>query len=133
MAQAARAYSQAEPYIREVPRAPLRVLPGKAPQVEVQKALDPFKHTLFKIAIFSALFIGLVLCVRVAVVTQIVDNLIVSEQISQNIEDARAAGLQLEVQHSIAANPTHIQELAAEELGMAPAAQVGYLDVTSTE
>ena len=132
MAQAARAYQQQpQRRIHEVQRPPLRVVPGRPQHDPALKPLGSLAWSCFKIAIVVMLFLGLVLAVRVAITTQIVSTMMASEQSTEQIAEARAVGLELEVQHAIAPNPTHIQEIAGTDLGMAPATTGTYLDISN--
>ena len=88
---------------------------------------------LFKMVIAMVVFVSLVAGLRVWVTTATVQELIESQSITQSITEARAAGMELEVKHSVLANPNRIQEIASEQLGMSPASQVAYLDATVKE
>jgi hypothetical protein len=59
---------------------------------------------------------------RVSIANATVQMMQTAEQTSAAIEQARAVGLELEVQHSLANNPTRIQDNAAS-LGILPAGQ----------
>ncbi|MDR3307807.1 MAG: hypothetical protein LBS58_02755 [Coriobacteriales bacterium] len=127
MAQAARAYTQPQRRVREPERPPLRVLPGNGTKARPQQQTMPYARALLGIFLVSVLFVCVVCGVRIAVATATVQTLMSSDAITQSLGEARAAGLELEVRYSVAANPNHIQEAAAQQLGMAPAEQVSYL------
>ncbi|MDR0888606.1 MAG: hypothetical protein LBM21_01770 [Coriobacteriales bacterium] len=63
-------------------------------------------------------FVVAVCVARVALTTATVQALSDSQQLTQDVSDARTAGYQLEVQHAVAASSTHIQDVAANSLGM---------------
>ncbi|NLG10232.1 MAG: hypothetical protein GX562_01670 [Coriobacteriaceae bacterium] len=136
MAQAARAYQ--DQYQTRWQQAPVRsphftVVSGKARDTANQQALSPQAMLLFKMVIAMVVFVSLVAGLRVWVTTATVQELIESQSITQSITEARAAGMELEVKHSVLANPNRIQEIASEQLGMSPASQVAYLDATVKE
>jgi hypothetical protein len=60
-----------------------------------------------------------------------VQILLESDAVSESIANARSTGLELEVKHSVAANPARIQDAAAA-LGMVPTEQIPTLDATSS-
>ncbi len=136
MAQAARAYrGQYQTQWQEAPdRSPrFTVVPGKARDAASQQALSPQALFLFKMVIAMVVFVSLVAGLRVWITTATIQQLIDSQNITQSITEARAAGMELEVRYSVLANPNRIQEVASEQLGMSPASQVAYLDATVEE
>ena len=136
MAQPARAYQ--EDYQSRWQEAPVRsprftVLPGKGQDIARQQGLSPQALFLFKMVLAAAVFITVIAGLRVWVTTITIQELIQSQEIAQSITEARAAGMELEVKHSVLANPNRVQEIASEQLGMSPASQVAYLDAPVVE
>ena len=105
----------------------------KARDAASQQALSPQALFLFKMVIAMVVFVSLVAGLRVWITTATIQQLIDSQNITQSITEARAAGMELEVRYSVLANPNRIQEVASEQLGMSPASQVAYLDATVEE
>ncbi|MDR2196651.1 MAG: hypothetical protein LBO07_01645 [Coriobacteriales bacterium] len=132
MAQAAYAYQSSARRThrqeRETFAQPdLRVLPGKGSDRARQAALSPQLQALFGVLLFAVLFLSAICGVRVAFANATLQMLIETQSINQATIEARAYGTELEVAYSLATNPEHIQELAAEQLGMTPDEQVEYL------
>ena len=130
MAQSAYAYDVSpQRRLREVERPPLRALPGKGLETQTRRGLAP----LTRAALFTcsacfvfALAVGLF---SISMTNATVQTLMDSESISASITEARSVGLDLEVQYSIATNPTRIQEAAAE-LGMVPSPGIAIVGAT---
>jgi cell division protein FtsL len=136
MAQAARAYQeQIQPQWRQAPApAPrFRVLPGNGQDAAQRQSLSPQVLFLFKLVLATMIFVACLGGLRVWITTATVQELIESQSIIQAISEARATGMELEVKHSVLANPNRIQEIASEQLGMSPAAQVAYLDAATAK
>lgn len=136
MAQSARAYQ--EQYQSQWQEAPARsprftVLPGKGQDAAHQQGLSPQVLFLFKMVLTMVVFLSAIAGLRVWITTVTVQELIQSQAITQSITEARATGMELEVKHSVLANPNRIQEIASEQLGMSPASQVAYLDAPVEE
>jgi hypothetical protein len=136
MAQAAYAYQQPARRNREqeVPARPdLKVLPGRGTDRAAQAALSPQLRAFCGVLIFAVLFISVICGVRGARSAVTLQVVIETQAINESIAQARAEGIELEVQYSIATNPDLIQQLAAEQLGMGPDDQVEYLRPLSGE
>jgi cell division protein FtsL len=133
MASTARAYQAPlrVPRVRPDARPDIRVFPGKGTDRDAHAALDPAIITCFKIALVAVLVIAAVGVCRVWLSASTVSHLIVSEQLSSQITSARAAGSDLEIQQSILANPSRIQSIATETLGMTSASGSTYIDLAS--
>jgi nucleoside recognition membrane protein YjiH len=118
---------------RQVPRRPLRVLPGTGVQAASQQGIAPLWRALFITVVAVALMIGAVLVVRVSLVNATMELLADTAQTVRMTEAARAEGTQLEVRYAIVSNPASIQDAAASELGMSPDPRVDYLKIPSGE
>lgn len=132
MGSAARAYMP-ERRQREVPAPSFEVLPGRGEDAARRSGLSPQAVFAFKIVIAVAVFLGIVCGVRVWLTAATVGVLMDTQTLTASVSEARALGSELEVQQSILANPTRIQSVASEDLGMGPASQVAYLDVSSAK
>ena len=71
-----------------------------------------------KIAAIVFVVVAAIACVRVGLASASISTCIESESISANIESARSAGSDLEVQRSFLSNTSHVR-VAATQLGMA--------------
>ncbi|HBT94705.1 MAG TPA: hypothetical protein DEB24_00645 [Coriobacteriia bacterium] len=141
MAQTALAYRQParREYYRQQPerrtgqqtRRELQVLTGKGIDAQNRKALAPALRSLFKVAIVSAVVLGLVFITRVAMTEATMSMLVKSEQLSQSIAAERLAGTQLEVEYSKTSSPATVQTAAVNDLGMAADDQVEYLRIST--
>ena len=132
MAEAAYVYETSpRKRLREIEQPPLRALPGR--RTSTQPAAKPAHRTLLKTAALTSVFC-MIFCVVaglacVSISNATVQSLIASEEITASIQEARAAGIALEVQHALATNPIRIQEAAAE-LGMMPASKTKVIEAT---
>ncbi|MDR1713193.1 MAG: hypothetical protein LBR39_03450 [Coriobacteriales bacterium] len=129
MAQAAYAYQQPARRLREVERPAqprLRVVPKTGQRAAEQARPQKVAKLLLAVTISVVLFITVVAGVRVALSAATLQTMVASEEVSANIDKARAQGLELEVRYSIATNPDRIQQLAAQQ-GMVADDQVDYL------
>jgi len=130
VAQAAYAYQQPARRLQEVKpsyRPQIREVPGR--KTAGQTAARPRNMLLPALAVIISLLLmtATVAGLRVAIHAATLQTVVDSESISSEIADARAEGLRLEVEYSIATNPDRIQQMAAEQLGMGPDSQVDYL------
>ena len=135
MAQAALSYQQPQrrTYELDYPmRTPLRVLPGTAPRTGLLARLAPHWRAIFAVSIVVILMFGALSIVRVGLADATMLLFSQSAQISQSIEAERAAGARLEMQYSLATNPSVIQEAAAQ-LGMVADPQIDYLHILVKE
>ncbi|MDR1088714.1 MAG: hypothetical protein LBL23_05545 [Coriobacteriales bacterium] len=128
MAQSNLAYRQeaeAERYdalpIRS-PRPALRTIEGTRSRAEAEPRTAPWVRTLVVSCAVVLLVVATVSVARISIANATVQMMQTAEQTSAAIEQARAVGLELEVQHSLANNPTRIQDNAAV-LHILPAGQ----------
>lgn len=102
---------------QESPRKRYRVIPGGNNDPRARALPTGIVHG-FK-AIIAVIAVLAVVCgVRVWFSVSTVQALASTNAIQEQIEEARAAGNDLEIQHSVLANPTRIQK-QAKNLGMA--------------
>lgn len=126
-------YSSAAPQRREQPaRAPrpnIHVVPGKGRDTKLKQGLSAIAVSSFKLVVALAVVFAAVLCVRVGLSVATVQSMANASELSTQIEDARDASTDLEIQHSVLTNPTNIQKKASD-LGMAAPKETTYLTVT---
>jgi cell division protein FtsL len=128
------AYQQPVRREREQPtRQPLRVLPGKRVQTETRQGLAPLWRAVFIVGIVAVLMMGVVWVARVSLVNTTMELLADSAQVTRSTEAARSEGSHLEVRYAFATNPASIQEVAANQLGMAPDSRVDYLRIPTRD
>lgn len=128
MASAARAYAQQQPL--ESPRPDLRVLPGKGRDYASNLGVSPFVMTCFKIAVVAILVLAAIGVARVWFTAATVSTLMDSENLTSQIDTARATGANLEVQQTVLANPTRIKAYATDNLGMVTTTAIEYMDMS---
>ncbi len=99
---------------------------GKAaisPEAQRLAAISPFAITAFKVALTLILTIALFASVRMVFWFQALDATSAIATLEVSIQEAQAAGSDLEVEHSVLSNPTTIQA-QAKALGMSSASSV---------
>lgn len=96
----------------------IRVVPGSAPRAR-ESALPDQALLIAKAMIAALLVFAVAGFARVALSAATVQTAIASEDISVNIDTARATGNELEVRQSYLSNPTSIKQEASSRLGMA--------------
>ncbi|MCL1890855.1 MAG: hypothetical protein FWG00_02345 [Coriobacteriia bacterium] len=121
---------QRRPREVEVPRPPLRALPGRRAAAQQKSLVGQLARVVLSTGAFCFLFAMAVGVTSITVSNATVQMLLESESITETIGEARSVGLELEVQHSIATNPARVQE-AAGALGMVPVGQIDKLDATT--
>jgi len=105
-----------------LPRPELRTIEGTKGSAQAQPRPVAW---VTQLAVMSAVVIVVLASVsvaRVSISNATVQMMQTAEQTRLAIDQTRAAGLDLEVQHSLANNPTRIQDSAAS-LGILPAGQ----------
>lgn len=110
----------AQPIAR--PRPKLRTIEGQGRATAAQTQQAPWLRTLAIMSTLVLIVLASTSVMRVSVANATVQMMQASEETTAAIEQARAAGLELEVLHSIANNPTRIQDAAAN-MGILPASQ----------
>jgi hypothetical protein len=105
-----------------LPRPRLRAIEGQGRASATQPQAAPWLSTLVVMSAIVVIVLATVAVGRVSIANATVQMMQASEQTRSAIDRARAVGLELEVQHSLANNPTRIQDNAAA-LGVLPAAQ----------
>lgn len=105
-----------------LPRPKLRTIEGQARGTQTRTQQAPWVRTLVVMSAVFLVVLSTVSVARVSVANATVQMMQTSEKTTAAINQARAVGLDLEVQHSLANNPTRIQDNAAM-LGILPAQQ----------
>ena len=111
----ARQLSQEAP--QQQPRERYTVLPGQNKSAERAVALSPVAIRGFKFALAALAALALICSVRVFLSVSTVQALEASASLQTQIEEARAAGNDLEIRHAVLSNPSSIQKKATR-LGM---------------
>ncbi len=102
---------------QQTKRKSYRVIPGQGTDAKRAHGLSLGVVRSFKSIIVFAVCLLAVCGVRVWMSVSTVQALQASSNIQTQIEDARAAGNELEIEHSVLANPTRIQK-QAKSMGM---------------
>lgn len=105
-----------------LPRPQLRTVEGKATETQTRTQQVPWTHTVAIMCAVLAIVLASVSVGRVSIANATVRMMQGSQQVSAVIDQARTAGLELEVQYSLANNPTRIQDAAAA-MGILPSSQ----------
>lgn len=131
------AYSYPQPR-RQPERAPrpgVRAIPGGGRKAQEQ-GVSPQVIFLAKIAVVALVAFALVCCVRVALSAATVSTAMQSQELNQQISEAREQGNALEVTQSALSNPAYVKAAAAE-MGMTAPQTTEYLalgvDVVATD
>lgn len=111
----ARQLSQEAP--QQQPRERYTVIPGQNKSAERAVALSPVAIRGFKFALAALVALALICSVRVFLSVSTVQALEASASLQTQIEEARAAGNDLEIRHAVLSNPSSIQKKATR-LGM---------------
>lgn len=114
-------YGSAAPAYAPVPELEFDVIPGHRSSSDIV-TLPAWVMSVARVAVAVACVVALLACVRVALSATSVNTSIATSQLSSQIEAARSAGNDLEVQQSRLANSSHIK-LEAMSLGMAAPAE----------
>ncbi len=102
---------------QEAPARRLRVIKGAGHSAQHAPKLSLAAVHGFKAAIVVIAVLAVVCLVRVFASVSTVQALEASASLQTQIEEARATGNELEIQHSVLSNPTSIQKKAAK-MGM---------------
>lgn len=111
----ARQLSQEAP--QQQPRERYTVIPGQNKSAERAVALSPVAIRGFKFALAALAALALICSVRIFLSVSTVQALEASASLQTQIEEARAAGNDLEIRHAVLSNPSSIQKKATR-LGM---------------
>ena len=104
------------------PRSRLRTIEGNGRKTAAQAQVAPWTNTLIAMSIVVAVVLATVSIARVTIANATVQMMQTAVQTQAAIDFANAAGIDLEVKHSLANNPTKIQDLAAS-MGILPSSQ----------
>ena len=102
---------------QQQPRERYTVIPGEGNSAQRAASLAPAAVRGFKIAIAAVAVLAVICSVRIFLSVSTVQALESSAVLQSQIEDARAAGNDLEIRHAVLSNPTDIQKKATR-LGM---------------
>lgn len=107
-------YGTAAPQLRPERRPDISVIPGRG----AQPALDPRVRVLLRVVVAIALILAVAGVVRVGFTNAAVAANIANEELSMDVNAARAEAGELEVQASNLSNPAYVREYASTKLGM---------------
>ena len=111
-------YGTSAPAPRHQQRPRISVIPGRGPE----PSLDPRVHVLVRVVVTIALILAVAGLVRVGLASAAVSANITYDNLTMEVNAARAESGELEVQASNLSNPAYVREYAASKLGMeAPA------------
>ncbi len=111
-------YGTSAPAPRHQQRPRISVIPGRGPE----PSLDPRVHVLVRVVVAIALILAVAGLVRVGLASAAVSANITYDNLTMEVNAARAESGELEVQASNLSNPAYVREYAASKLGMeAPA------------
>ena len=133
MAQAEYAYDVSpQRRMYEVERPPLRVLsPEQKPRARTQSLARPLIRCALATSAVCFVVVVLLGLASITLSNATVQALINSESLANSIAEARSAGLELEVEYSVATNPTRIQN-EASALGMSAAPEISTLEAAES-
>lgn len=98
----------------------ISVVPGAGRRTQAQEGLSAAALTLAKLCAVVCIALALVALARVAITSAAAACALETREITQNIEDARSQGAELEVAQSVLSNPTRIKTQAQAMGMMAP-------------
>ncbi len=126
-------YPQRAP--ERAPRTRISVVPGQRTRTASAPASTITPALVLKVAVVAFLVLTCVAFARLGLAAATVTTSMQSQELSSQIDDARATGSSLEVTQSLLSNSTRVRQ-QAEKLGMAAPAEVGTItmleDVVST-
>ena len=122
--------SNPAPRLVEPARTPLRVLPKPASQARTAPRQAGVPASLMATIVLSLGILALAVFANVGLVNATMRMMLVTNQLEQEISQARSDGHQLESLYSGLTNPQRIQQIA-EELGMMPDPSPEYLRLSS--
>lgn len=110
----------------------LTVLPGSRPQhrEQTQTLLAPIAITALKCVGALAATVAAAAVVRTLLIASAFGFSASNTDLRAQLEDARSAGSELEVQQSVFGNPDRITSLATDVYGMVPVEDVTVIDVS---
>jgi cell division protein FtsL len=135
MSQAAWAYPEEWSYghpVERPSRPAFEVVRGKGHRIPGEPVLSPAHHTAFQMVMVAIVFLAIVCIGRVWLSAATASTTVNSQEITSQISAAYSTGADLEVQHAVLSNPTRIQKIATDTLGMVPATSVSYVDLSSS-
>lgn len=111
-------------------RPALRTIEGQGRGVATQTQQQPWLRTFVVMCAAVIMVLATVSVGRIGITNATVQMMQAAESTQTAIDQARAYGLELEVNYSVANNPTRIQDRAAS-LGVLPSAQTETLEARS--
>lgn len=109
-----RTYGTAAPKPAPERRPDITVIPGRAPR----PSLDPRIHVVIRVIVAVTVILMLAGLLRVGFASAATTANIAHEELSMQVNAARAEGGELEVQASNLSNPAYVREYASSKLGM---------------
>ena len=112
----------------------LTVLPGSRPRqhAQTQTAVHPIVVTALKCATAFAVVIAAVALVRILLIASAFTVASQNSQLTAQLDAARSAGSELEVQVAVYGSKERVTSLATEVYGMVPADNVAVIDLSSS-
>jgi len=111
-------YAEAQP--RANRRPDITVIPGSGPASRI----DPRVFVAIRVIVAVVLILAVAAVVRLQFYSAAVNASVAYEELSMDVNSARAEGSALEVQASNLSNPAYVRDYAANKLGMAAPATV---------
>ncbi|OUO90065.1 cell division protein FtsL [Gordonibacter sp. An230] len=122
------AYSQyPERSFERAPRERISVVPGRGSRTQAP-TLSPGVVFLAKLAAVVFVAVALVAFARIGLTSATLSATMQANDLSQQIDDARSRGAELEVSQSALSNPTKVKQHAGK-LGMAAPGSAGVIDL----
>ncbi len=109
-------------------RERIRVVPGRRPAKSTSDEITPTLVMGVALAVFALFAILAFACLGLHAAT--VSTSIQSQELSNQIDDARTEGTSLEVTQSLLSNPTRVRQ-QAEKLGMSAPESVGSITLSA--
>lgn len=126
-------YEEVEsPRVRRTPRPSLTVLTTPEESRHAEAYLSPLAATIVKAAVALGVCLALACVARVVLITMCFSVTSENNAIITQIDDARAAGDELEVKQSIYGNSERVRSIAVDVYGMVPAEAEVTVDAPAT-
>ncbi|BAK44139.1 hypothetical protein [Eggerthella sp. YY7918] len=114
---------------QQAPRTRVRVVPGRGPLTQAP-TLPESVVLLAKVVAVVLVIVSLAAFARIALSSAAVSTSVQSQELSQQIDEARASGASLEVSQSLLTNPTRLKREAAA-IGMAAPETIGTINLAA--
>lgn len=114
-------------------RPSLNVVTSPRASQHAETYLSPLAVTVLKAVAAVGVCLAVACVGRIAVITKCFQVTSANSAITTQIDEARAAGDELEVQQSIYGNSERVRSIATDVYGMVPAGQVTTINAQSTD